>query len=304
MQKRYAGWIQKSRPLRALDMLAHNLMEHNVPRNAAALAYYLLFAIFPLLIFISNLLGMLKLDVPQITRVLTAVLPADILNLLTAYLNYVSHTSSHTLMWFSLVFSVWFPMRAARGLMDDVRRAHQLARPGHPILYLAKQLLFTLVLLVVIVLTLLLSTISPRLLDYLLNRSSLLKRLNMDVLLALWHYLRFAVAGLVMLSMLAALYILPHDRRPRIRSILPGVLLAIVAWLAVSVGYSYYVDHFSNYSVIYGALGAMMALLVWLYMSAFILILGAEVNAVLLSLRRGKQGGKQDNVHSLDTSGQ
>ena len=57
--------------------------------------------------------------------------------------------------------------------------------------------------------------------------------------------------------------------------------------MAVSIGFSFYVDNFANYSVIYGTLGAVIVLLMWLYITAAILIMGAEVNAALLTIRSG-----------------
>ena len=80
---------------------------HDVARDSAALTYYLLFAIFPLLIFISTLLGLLELDGAYIASVLEPLLPADVLNVLQSYLDYVSANQSRQLLWFSLVFSIW-----------------------------------------------------------------------------------------------------------------------------------------------------------------------------------------------------
>jgi len=66
----------------------------------------------------------------------------------------------------------------------------------------------------------------------------------------------------------------------------PGTLMALIFWMALSAGYSFYVEHISNYSLIYGALGAVIVLLIWLYLTAVVLIMGAEVNDLLLERRR------------------
>ncbi|MBQ8508027.1 MAG: YihY/virulence factor BrkB family protein [Clostridia bacterium] len=84
-------------------LLFSSYFEHSVGRNAAALAYYLLFALFPLLIFISNLLGLLHLDVASITLQLLPILPGNIVELLGSYLDYVSRNSNPVLLSFSLV---------------------------------------------------------------------------------------------------------------------------------------------------------------------------------------------------------
>ena len=96
---------------------------HDVARDSAALTYYLLFAIFPLLIFVSTLLGILELDVDSIVTGLRQIVPGDVAEVVRGYLEYVSGNASRQLMWFSLVFSIWFPMRAASCLMHSVRKA-------------------------------------------------------------------------------------------------------------------------------------------------------------------------------------
>lgn len=269
-----------------LRVLLSNCMKHNVSRNAAALAYYLLFALFPLMIFVSNLLGRLNLDVVLITQELTKVLPKDIVALFSSYLEYVSQNSNGALMGFSLVFTIWFPMRAAGGLMDDVRTAYQLSKAKSPILYLVKQLIFTMVLLLVIALTLILSILGQRIVEIIIGWFPAAVTMNISgLLLETWHYFRFVLAGVIMLLTLGTLYILPQDEWQSFRKIFPGTIIALAGWLTVSIVFSYYVNNFANYSVIYGTLGAVIALLSWLYITSIMLILGAEINAVLNDVR-------------------
>lgn len=268
-----------------LRLLITNFFEHKVGKNAAALAYYLLFAIFPLLIFLSNLLGLLNLNVAVITQTLQNFLPRDIVELVESYLDYVSNTSSHMLLWFALVFSIWFPMRAIKGLMDDVRLAYHLGKPKNPIAYTVHQLIYTVVFLLVISLTLLFSTMGKHVLSYFINLLPKNTLRISEYLLSLWQYLRFLPVCLLMLVALGTLYAASLDKRPTIKSIVPGIIVALVAWMVVSIGFSFYVENFANYSVIYGTLGAVIVLLMWLYMTAVILILGAELNVALLTIR-------------------
>ena len=274
----------ESRLKQTVLLLIRNYSQHNVGKNAAALAYYLLFAIFPLLIFASNLLGLLKLDVYAITQTLSNFLPKDIVGLIESYLDYISHTSGHLLLWFSLVFSIWFPMRAVKGLMDDVRLAHHLNKPPNSLKYRLRQLIYTVVFLVVIILTLALSTLGEHVLGYigrLLPENT--PRIS-GFIPDFWQYLRFIPMALLMFAALGALYALSMDKRPPIRQILPGIIAALISWMIVSIGFSFYVENFAHYSLIYGTMGAMIVLLMWLYMTALVLILGAEFNAALTEI--------------------
>lgn len=270
-----------------MRLLVNNYFDHNVGKNAAALAYYLLFALFPLLIFISNLLGLMDLNVSSITDTLQRILPSDVVGLVESYLEHITHTSSHALMWFALVFSIWFPMRAAKGLMDDVRLAYHLDKPQNPITYAIRQLIYTILLLIVIGVTLGLTIMGEQVLGYINNLLPDNVLHISDHLLGIWQYLRFLPAGILMFVALGSLYAVALDKRQPIKTILPGIFAALMSWLIVSVGFSFYVENFANYSVIYGTLGAVIVLLMWLYMSAVILILGAELNAALLTVRKG-----------------
>ena len=275
----------KSPFLQTLCQLVTNFFEHNVGKSAAALTYHLLFAMFPLLIFISNLLGLLDLNVNAITKALQQILPNDVVGLVESYLDYVSHTSSRTLFWFALVFSIWFPMRAVKGLMDDVRLAYHLEKPKHPISYIIRQLTYTILFLIVIVLTLILTIMGENVLSYIISLLSGDTIRISNFLLGLWQYLRFLPVSLLMFLALGTLYVAAMDEKQPIRSLLPGIAASLFAWLAVSIGFSFYVENFANYSVIYGTLGAVIILMMWLYMTSLILILGAELNSARKTVR-------------------
>ena len=264
-----------------------NITKHEVSKSAAALTYYLLFAMFPLLIFVSNLLGLLDLNVESISNALSHIIPNDVVDLLEAYLYHVTENSSQVMLWFSLVFTVWFPLRAVRSLMDDVRIAYQLGRPSKPVLYAIRYFLFTIVFLVIIIVLFLLAVLGRRFVLTVIAWLGLTEILRITpALLNIWQYLRFVLLAAIMFAVLGLLYAAAQDERQPAKSIMPGAAIALAAWLLVSVGFSVYVENFANYSVIYGTLGAVIVLMVWLYMTSFILILGAEYNAALAAVRK------------------
>lgn len=268
-----------------LRLLLINLIEHDVGKNAAALAYYMMFAMFPGLIFLNNLVGLLDLDITAITQILYSLLPEDIVGIIETYLSYVANTSSSVLLWFSLVFSIWFPMRVAKGLMNDVRLAYRLGRPRSTVRFMIRQFLYTVVLFVVMALSLFLSAMGEQVILFFVNLLPEHVFRISAYLLELWHYLRFAVIAVLMFLGLGLLYQLALDERQPILSLLPGIAAAMFLWMVGSIVFSFYVEHFANYSLIYGALGAFIVLLLWLYMTALAMIFGAELNAALIFAR-------------------
>ena len=227
---------------------------HDVARDSAALTYYLLFAIFPLLIFVSTLLGILELDVDSIVTGLRQIVPGDVAEVVRGYLEYVSGNASRQLMWFSLVFSIWFPMRATGCLLHSLRKAFGKGQPKNILLDQLKIFLFAIWLMVSIGLTLL------------------------------------------MFVLVTVLYMLALGRRCPLREVAPGVAGSLAAWMLLSLAFSYYVENLAHYTQLYGSIATIVVVLLWLYMSGTVLILGGELNAVVLHRRTQRRRAAEEKA--------
>ena len=122
--------LPQNRFLRGIYLMIQRYLRHNVGIQSAALAFYLLFTLFPLMIFVSALLGLLDLNVAGILEALREILPLEILEFIGVYLTYVGENPSPQLLLFGLFFSLYFPMRATNALMRSVRTAYHLGPPG------------------------------------------------------------------------------------------------------------------------------------------------------------------------------
>ena len=241
--------------------------------------------LFPFLIFISALLGLLQLDVAAILGALGEILPREVVEIAGVYLRYVRANPSMRLLVFGLVFSIYFPMRATNALMRSVRTAYHLGPPRNPVLHQLKTLIYTVVLILTIVLTLVAMTVGERMLAYAVNHFHL-----PTFLAELWVRLRYPAAGVAGYFALSFLYALAQDQRQPWRNLWPGTLFSLTAWMALSVLYSLYVENFADYSLLYGSIGTVIVLMIWLYMSATVLIMGAELNGTIMSLRKDGRG--------------
>ena len=265
---------------------------HDVARDSAALTYYLLFAIFPLLIFVSTLLGVLELDIASITAVLAPILPSDVVDIIRTYLEYVAANQSRQLLWFSLVFSIWFPMRSTGCLMHSLRKAFGRSAPENILLGQLRTLLFTIWMIFVIGLTLALVVVGRRALYFLSGFLPL-----SETFISVWGYLRFIILGLVMAISLGILYQLALGQRRPLREVLPGVGSSLAAWLLLSMAFSYYVENMARYAQLYGSIATSVVVLLWLYMSGQVLILGAELSASLIHRKKHaapSSGGEEE----------
>ena len=276
--------LPQNRLVRGAYLMTQRYLGHNVGIQSAALAFYLMFAIFPMLIFLNALLGMLHMDVAALLANLDELLPASVLDFANAYLAYVGQTSSTRLLIFGLVFSIYFPMRATNALMRAVRSAYHLGPPRSAWRHLIKTLTYTALLIITIVLTLTLMTVGEMALNYAIVHFHL-----PESAAELWNRLRFPAIAALMYLNLFFLYALSQDSRQPRENIYPGVLVSLTAWILVSLCYSFYVEHFASYSLLYGSIGTVIVLMIWLYLSATVLIMGAELNATLISLRRERR---------------
>lgn len=277
--------LSKNRFVQGVYLMFQRYLRHDVALQSAALAFYLLFMLFPFLIFISALLGLLDLDVAAISLELGEILPREVVEFAAVYLRYVAANPNPRLMLFGLFFSIYFPMRATNSLMRAVRTAYHLGPPQNLIKQFLKTLLYTILLIAAIALTLTLMTVGDRLLN------TAVEMLHMPAFVAeLWARLRFPVAGVVGYFALFILYAMAQDHYQPWRNIWPGTAAALAAWLGISWLYSYYVENIAHYSLLYGSIGTVIVLLIWLNLTSVVLILGAELNGTIMSLRKDRVG--------------
>lgn len=268
-------YLGRSRLGRLVVELTHRFFDHNVGNSAAALTYYLIFAFFPFLIFVSSLLGMLQL--PQMpVEELRAFIPQDILELIGSFLGHVQQTSSTPMLIFGLVFAIYFPARAMWSMTDflaiayDVREHRSVVRRSLVVMLLAIGMVVTMA-----------SSFAILLLGKgLLSWASTFLPISLEGI-ALWNIIRFVLLGAMLFVMLTLLYLLAPGCVVSLRSVLPGALGSLVCWLIYTVGFSFYVENLASYSVVYGSIGAIIVLLIWLYATSMTLIMGAELNAAL-----------------------
>ena len=264
-----------------MPQLLRRYARHGVARSCAALTYYLIFAAFPLLVLLGTLPGALGLESESLLRSLSRLLPDQVTALVGRYWTDVEQNGGSRLLWSSLIFSLWLPVRATDCLLYALRRAFGAVSHQTALASRLRTLLFTLWLMVTLTLSLVLITVGRRALVYVSARLGL-----PDWVAGTWNVVRFILLLLVLLVALAVLHLLALGQHQRWHQVLPGVVASLAAWMVLSAGFSYYVEHLAGYTLLYGSVTAVVVTLLWLYMSAMVLIMGAELNAVLRH-RRG-----------------
>jgi membrane protein len=250
--------------------------EDNISMIAAGVAFYMLLALFPTLAAMVSIYGLVA-DPAEIERqfgMVSSVLPQEATDILLGQMRQVAGASGGALqlsVLVSLALTLWSASRGMNALINALNITYDERETRGFIKLNLIALGLTLGGIVFLILTLVLVAGLPAV----FNALGLGGPVVQAVSLARWPLL--AVAGIIGL---AVLYRYAPDRQePRWRWVSWGAILATLLWLLGSIAFSVYVGNFSNYNETYGSVGAVVILLLWLNLTAYVVLLGAELNA-------------------------
>ena len=249
----------------------------NLGLIAAGVAFFAIFAIFPALAAIIAVFGLVADPsiVESQLELMRDVIPTEAFYLFDAQISRLLGARADTLGWataLSTGVALWSARAGVAALMRGLN-----AIKGEPnrggIGHSAVALLLTICLVGIAVIALLIVVIAPIVLAFL--------PLGGVAALAL-EAIRWSVALFILLAALGLLYRFgPNTVDVRTGWVSPGAIVVVVVWIAASVGFSAYLRNFGSYNEVYGSIGAVIALLMWLYISAYLVLLGAVLNVVL-----------------------
>ncbi len=243
---------------------------------AAGLSYYFLLSLFPAMIFAAAVLGYLPLPhlFDQLMYGLSKVMPADSMVVVKKTLQGVFVPNRAGLLSFGMLFTLWSTSGGFSAIIEGLNVAYDVpeTRPMWKTRLLAIGLTFIVGILMVIALAVLI--VGPEF------GSWVARHTGTSVLFAwIWPRLRWFVAvGFTVLAV-ELLYFLAPNIKQKFWATLPGAIFAVAAWILVSLGLGIYLREFPNYNKTYGSLGAVIALMLWFYLSGIVLLVGAEFNA-------------------------
>jgi membrane protein len=274
---------------RFIERLYYEFTDDAVTDSAAQLSYYLLLALFPFLFFLVTLAAYMPLgeDVNNLFARAQAFVPEQALAPVQEHVSSLLDQTRPNLLTLGLVTALW---SASRGI-DAIRKALNLAydvkesRPWWKVQGLAVAM--TLSTAILVLLSVAVFLLGGKLGFWLSDQLGIARAVPV-----LWSLARWPVTGVVIMLALALTYYILPDVEQKLKYIAPGAILSGVLWLLATWGFTQYVDHFGNYNVTYGSIGGVVVLLVWLYICGVLVILGAEVNAILeQASNQGKAAG-------------
>lgn len=248
---------------------------HRVGRHSAEVTYYLLFTLFPFVVFLYSAVSVFDVQVLEVIDRLLPTLPEDVYKLISEYLSHVGRQNSRFVLYVGSVLAVYMLYRAVSSLNFAVRRATD-SRPVAGRVRLLLSLGISLVVMISVFILLIMFGISRNIYRYL----SLFFQLGAGFGIAA-NIIRYAAGPIFLFFALGVYYYLLDECTSPFGRYLPGAMFAISVWYAFSAGFMIYTNNFGSYSSVYGSLASIMALMVWLHTTSMSFIMGAELNFVL-----------------------
>ena len=248
---------------------------------ASEIAYNAMLSLFPAILAVLTAIGLfeesLQSTFKQLAVQLSKVAPDEALVLIRDFARAITHTKNTGLFSISFVVAIWAASGALSAAMNALDQIHQIPPQQTRPFWKAK--LISLGLTIGTILLLLLASflvfISDLILKFFVSESGL------SFLLSIWRLLSWPLALGIVSAAFAFVYRYGPSRWDSGTPMMPGAVLAAISWAISSALFRLYVSNFGNYNRAYGAVGAVIVLMLWLYMSAVVLLVGDQLNVTV-----------------------
>lgn len=266
----FSGWKT------ILIEVKNEITADNVGIVSAGVAFYGFLAIFPAIMALMSIYG-LATDPQQIEQQLSqlaVMMPDQAFSLLKQRVEIFLSTPGTTLGWgtaIGILFSIWSSNKGTKSLFEGIDIAYDTIERRGLIRQIAMASIFTICGTILILLSLAFIVLFPAF----MHKLGLPE--DTEKIIAI---LRWIVLAVIVTLFLCVIYqFAPTRKRPHIKWVLTGAIFSTVVWLLASWGFSFYVSNYGNYGEVYGSISAVVVLMLWLYITCFIILLGAEINS-------------------------
>jgi membrane protein len=270
---------------------AHAAQEDDALGLSAQLAYYFFLALAPALLFLVALAGMLPADqlVPRIVGMLQGVAPPEVITIIEQQLTQIGEGGAAGLLTIGVLVAIWSSSAAMVAVISALNRAYDVedARPWW------KQRLTAILLTIgaafFLLVSILLMIAGPPLAEWVAAQAGLGAAFEWT-----WKIAQWPIIFALVVTAFSLIYYFAPDVDQDFVWLTPGAVVATALWFAGSLGFRFYVVNFGDYNATYGAIGGVIVLLLWLYVTGLVIIAGAEMNAEIEHASpHGKDAGEK-----------
>ncbi|WP_315072354.1 YihY/virulence factor BrkB family protein [uncultured Clostridium sp.] len=259
-----------------LMSLIEKVKKDDVFALASQLAYYLMLSFFPFMLFLMTLAGLSSLSSSDVLNQLSVMLPKSILDLTQSTIQEVFDNEYTGLLGISILLMIWTSSSAFKAIINSVNKAYDFKENRSFIKLSIISMAGILALALTMILSLIILVFGNVISEYIESFNSIYR-----VTLTLWSIFRYTFIFIIMIIIFVGIYRFAPAQKLILKEVIPGSIFSTIGWIIVSLGFSFYVDNFGNYSRFYGSLGAVFILMTWLFLISMIFILGIEINFVI-----------------------
>jgi membrane protein len=253
---------------------------YRITGRAAEISYYLMLAIFPFIIFLISLFGVIGKSTllhQDILNSLEGLIPDAVFSILDSIISEIAASQNVTILSVGMIGLMW---ASSKGFSVILRGLNHIYRTGKPISGCLLRLLgvvFALLLVLSIMLTMALITFGDLLFEQLAYWTGL-DFLSGELLQAG----RYSVSFLFLITIFSLIYFFVSGRKCKYRWSLPPAIFTAIFWIFVSLAFSWYLNNFSRYTTLYGSIGGVMILMLWLYVCSIMILTGGLIHEMII----------------------
>lgn len=249
--------------------------EDRIDVYAAQASFFILLSVMPVLMLILTLIQYLPITAEQVTEILMDIFPRDVSKYIKIIIDEI-FVPSKALLSGSAIAAVWAAGKGIMGLTNGLNSVNRVNETRNYFMIRIRSAFYMILMLIAFIITVGILIFGNEILIFLQERIEIIDRLSSYIISA-----QTSVALILLFLLFLSLYVILPNRKTKLRKQLPGAALASLAWAVCSYGFSIYMDIYSRISKVYGSLGSIIAVMLWLYLCMWILFMGAEINCYL-----------------------
>lgn len=255
--------------------LYRRIIRHDSLGYSAQLAYFFLLSLFPLLITMFSLLPYLPLKTEDIMYFISDFAPGETITFIDSTLDTLLEKHNGGILSFGIIATLWAASNGMNAIIRAMNLAYEIDDDRPFFIVRGLSVLLTIVMIAVFIIALLLPVFGKHIGIYISSKFG-----YTDQFIDTWNTIRFSLSSVILFIVFSAVYFLTPNRKMKCATVVPGAVFSTIGWILASLGFSFYVNNFGNYTFMYGSLGVIIVLMIWFYISGAVLIIGGEINGL------------------------
>lgn len=269
-----------------LDFFITGLMKNSLSTRAASLAFRFFLALFPLIIFLFSLIPYIPIAnfQEELLEMIRQILPDNAYEITKETIHDLMLNKSTSLLSFGFIFAFYLASNGVKSMIISFNESYHAIKKGSFIKNYLISFLILIILICLVIIAVSLIIFSDHVTGYIISYESL----NNSIVIFILKLIKFILLLMLFFLGISSIYYFGNTKADKFRFISAGSSLATLLSILITMGFAYYVDNFSTYNKVYGSIGTLIVVMLWLYFNSLVLLIGYELNASISHARTQK----------------